>query len=176
MKFRNTEIIKTSRLLLHSITNNDDSDLKDILVNEEIGKTFMLPDFKSEDEITAMINRFKALSESSDRFVYGIYLDDKMIGFINDVEIGDDHVELGYVIHPNFKGNGYATEALRAAISEIFASGFYTVRTGAFYGNDASIRVMQKCGMSKEAYEDEIEYKGIIHRCVYYNIKNKNPL
>ena len=171
MKFRNTEIIKTARLLLHSIKNKDDEDLKNILTNEEIGMTFMLPDFKSEDEITAMIARFKALSESSDRFVYGIYLSDKLIGFVNDVDIGKSHVELGYVIHPDFKGQGYATEALRAAIDEIFASGFKKVQTGAFAGNDASIRVMQKCGMSKEAYEDEIEYKNKIHKCVYYSIE-----
>ena len=176
MKFRNTKAIKADRLVLRSFTDKDYAALSALLVNEEIGKTFMLPDFKSEEEKTAMCQRFKALSESADRFVYGIYLSDELIGFINDVEITEDSVELGYVIHPDYKGNGYATEALRAAIDEIHASGFQLVRTGAFEENLASMRVMEKCGMTKEAYENQIKYKGIVHKCIYYSTKSKNPL
>ena len=48
--------------------------------------------------------------------------------------------------------------------------GFDCVRTGYFEENTASGRVMQKCGMHKIDLEEEIEYRGISHHCLYYEI------
>ena len=33
------------------------------------------------------------------------------------------------------------------------------------------IRVMEKSGMKREEKTDEIEYRGAVHRCVYYSIR-----
>ena len=41
---------------------------------------------------------------------YGIYLNDMLIGFVNDCGIEADEIEIGYVIHPDYKGLGYATD------------------------------------------------------------------
>ena len=67
-----------------------------------------------------------------------------------------------------FKNKGFATETLSACIDLIFQSGFKTVKAGAFEENFASQRVMQKCGMTLTGEEEQIEYRGEIHRCVYY--------
>ena len=171
MKFKNTTIIKTERLSLHSIGDSDRDSLIELLKNEEIGKTFMVPDFKSQEQEDRMFETFKRLSVSDERFVYGIYLDDKLIGFINDVDITDSAVEVGYVIHPSESGKGYMTETLKAAVSEIFDSGFTTVKASAFVGNEASMRVMEKCGMVLSGEEESVEYRGEIHRCICYERK-----
>ena len=42
---------------------------------------------------------------------------------------------------------------------------------GAFAENLSSIRVMEKCGMQKLAKRADIEYRGKLHRCVYYAVK-----
>jgi RimJ/RimL family protein N-acetyltransferase len=63
---------------------------------------------------------------------------------------------------------GYMTEALKLAINELFDLGYQEVIAGAFSENAASIRVMEKSGMSKITKSDEIEYRGMIHTCVYY--------
>ena len=168
MKFKNTPIIKTDRLCLRAIDDGDREGLIDLLKNEEIGKTFMVPDFKSREQELKMFETFKRLSSSDERFVYGIYLDDRIIGFINDVDINEDTVEIGYVIHPSVSGRGYATEALNVAIGEIFASGFTIVKASAFEGNIASMRVMEKCGMVRTGEEESVEYRGITHRCICY--------
>ena len=42
-----------------------------------------------------------------------------------------------------------------------------------FEENIASKRVMEKCGMIPIGKEEYIEYRGVVHRCVYYSIKQK---
>ena len=168
MKFRNTPIINTSRLSLRFINDADMDDVIKLLTNEEIGTTFLLPIFKSRDEEIKTFDKFKYMSASEDYFMYGICLHNKVIGFINVVEIKGSEVEVGYVIHPDHKNNGFATEALGAAIQELLDSGYTAVKTGAFEDNIASIRVMQKCSMQRVEEEDFIEYRGRVHRCIYY--------
>lgn len=46
--------------------------------------------------------------------------------------------------------------------------GFRKVKAGYFEENEASRRVMEKCGMKQLSYTDEIEYRGITHKCLYY--------
>ena len=107
--------------------------------------------------------------------MYGISLNGRFIGLINDVEIQDGRIELGYAIHPDFKGRGYATEVLTAAIDALFQAGISVVETGAFEENLASIRVMEKSGMTRIDKKDSIEYRGNPHRCIYYQKSVQNP-
>ena len=163
--------IHTERLCLAGITDRDVDDMIALLTNEEIKRTFMLPDFQSHEEEKRMFERFKNLSNASDRFVYGIYKNDRLIGFINEVDVHGAEIEVGYVVHPAEQNQGYATEVLRAAISTLFALGYAVVKAGAFEGNAASMRVMEKCGMHRIAYTEDIEYRGTIHCCRFYEIE-----
>lgn len=61
--------------------------------------------------------------------------------------------ELGYIIHPDFAGNGYATEAAR----ELLPLGFDWLGLHRIIGrcdgrNQASARVMERLGMRREAH------------------------
>ena len=114
-----------------------------------------------------------AFSQGSDRFLRGIYLNDYLIGYINEVEKDDQFIELGYVLHPNYHNQGYMTEALAATFEPLFKKGFNEVICGAFEGNKASLRVMQKAGMKLLEKTDDIEYRGKVHRCIYYGFKNE---
>ena len=140
----------------------------DILTNDCVKQTYMLPDFPSREDAVPLFQRLVGLSGDSRRFVRGIYADETLVGFLNDVEIENGAIELGYVIHPRFQGNGYATEALGIAIGELFRLGFQAVITGAFRQNAASIRVMEKNGMTRIEKAEPIEYRGKTHICVYY--------
>jgi ribosomal-protein-alanine N-acetyltransferase len=164
-------IIKTNRLILKDISLIDQESFIDIICNEEVSLTYMVPTFKDKQEIINLFNRFIKLSNDENRFVYGIYLNNKLIGLINDVEINNDEIELGYVISPIYKNNGYATEVLSNCINTLFDIGYKVVKTGAFKENKASIKVMEKCNMIKTNVIDKITYKGIEHKCVNYIIK-----
>ncbi|WP_167959172.1 GNAT family N-acetyltransferase [Anaerosporobacter faecicola] len=167
-------MIKTKRLTLKPYEDGDQENMIDLLTNEQIKETFMIPDFQSLEQAKKMFQKLKEYSYSSEHYERGIYLQDKLIGFLNDVEIKGQQIELGYVIHPNHHNQGFATEALEVAIKELFQLGYTEVVTGAFEENVASCKVMIKCGMSRIEREDKIEYHGKVHNCIYYIIKHNS--
>lgn len=171
MKSLFTPTIYTKRLSLRSIQDGDLADLSQILNSEEIAKTYILPTFNSLEEVLSLAKKLMALSNDYTRFVYAICLDNRLIGWVNDVFMDKNTVELGYVIHPDYKNNGYATESLKASINEIFRVGFTVVKAGAFEGNVASQCVMQKSGMAKSDEIEIIEYRGNKYRVLIYEIR-----
>ena len=151
----------------------DASTMKRLLTDPIIGKTYMLPGYSDPEAALPLFQRMMDLSQDENRYLRGICIGDTLIGFLNDPEIKEKSIELGYVIDPAHHGKGYMTQALTLAIRELFAKGFETVITGAFEENTASIRVMEKCGMQRMEHTDTIEYRGKTHLCVYYSIENQ---
>jgi ribosomal-protein-alanine N-acetyltransferase len=140
----------------------------ELLTDKTVAQTYMLPDFPDQKAAVALFERLRQLSHAEDRFVYGIFTEDTLVGFLNDVEILEDSVELGYAILPRQQNNGYATQALAAAIEVLFQLGYAAVHTGAFEENIPSIRVMEKCGMTRLEKVEDIDYRGKTHRCIFF--------
>lgn len=166
-------MIRTERLLLKPFSAEDERAIFYIMTDGRVKETYLVPDFTSEEEGLKMARRLIALSEDEEHCIFGIYSEGALVGFINDVERGNGYMELGYVIAPAHQNRGYATEAFRAVIMHLFGKGFRKVIAGAFATNGASIRVMEKCGMTRINKHAEIEYRGKLHRCVYYAIKTE---
>jgi RimJ/RimL family protein N-acetyltransferase len=57
-------------------------------------------------------------------------------------------IEVGWHLHPDAWGHGYATEAARAAIDRGFATGLDAVHAVVFPDNAASIAVCRRLGMT----------------------------
>ena len=159
--------------VLRPFCDDDQQQILEILTSPVVNKTYMLPDYEKPEEAIPLFNRLMTLSEDDTHYVRCICLNNTPIGFLNDVEIEDGRIELGYVIHPNFHNKGYMTAALKLAISRLFELGYHTVQCGAFEENTASIRVMEKCGMKRMEYSDTVEYRGSCHRCIYYCATNR---
>ena len=158
-------------VLLRPIDPKDLDAVAQVLMDETIRKTYMVPDL-TYDTAMALAGRFAALSQDKSRYVRGIYAEGALVGWLNDTEISGDSLELGWVIHPQHQNRGYATAAVKAAIGELFQNGFRQVAAGAFENNIASQRVMEKAGMIRLDKTEFIEYRGSIHRCVFYAIRN----
>lgn len=156
-----------NNISLQSIAEKDIPLVADILQDDRVNPTYMVPDLTREDAMR-LSARIANLSNQKDRYVRGVYQGEILVGFLNDVGIEGTAIELGWVIAPMHQGNGYATEAVRAAITELFAKGYTTVEAGAFTENAASIRVMEKAGMTLQEKTEIIEYHGQAHICVYY--------
>lgn len=152
---------------LRVLTEADEAVLTELLTNDRIKLTYMLPDFPRREDAVPLARRLMQLSREEARFVRGMEEEGRLVGFLNDVEIGDGTIELGYVVHPDHWGKGYATAALKLAITDLFQLGYRTVLCGAFEENTASLRVMEKAGMGQLEKTDAIEYRGQVHRCVY---------
>lgn len=68
-------------------------------------------------------------------------------------------VHAGYFIYPKFWGKGYTTEALQRVLKFAFSeNNVYRVSTGCLAENAGSERVMQKCGLIKEAEHIDHEW------------------
>ncbi|MDO5400721.1 MAG: GNAT family N-acetyltransferase [Eubacteriales bacterium] len=169
MKRKNNRL-ETERLILKAYDECDRLQMIDILCNEDIKKTFMLPDFANRKQAEELFHKLIEFSRYDNHFEYGIYWDDVLIGFVNDCKIENDIIEIGYVIHPNYQGKGFATEAVSACIDELFRIGYEQIKAGFFEENIASCRVMEKCGMHKLDIENDEEYQGILHHCLYFGI------
>lgn len=164
---------KTNRLEVGPMTTADKEAILDLLTDETVGKTYMLPEYQTRLEAEPLFRRLVELSRDENRYVAGIYLDGKFIGMMNETEIEEKQIEMGYALLPANYNHGYATEAFLGAIHYLFAHGFGTVLAGAFSENAASLRVMEKCGMVRQPQTDEIHYRGMTHTCVYYAIKKE---
>ena len=162
--------ITTPRLRIKPISLADREAVLDLLTDETVGKTYMLPEYGSREEAIPLVHRLVALSEDESRYVAGIYWEDRFIGMMNETEIKDKQIEMGYALLPAYYNRGFATEAFKGVIDHLFSCGFETVVAGAFSNNTASLRVMEKCGMMKQDNTDEIAYRGTTHTCIYYAV------
>jgi RimJ/RimL family protein N-acetyltransferase len=86
---------------------------------------------------------------------------DEIVGDVGMSPADDEPgvIKVGYTIDPRSQGRGYATEVVRALIDYAFETlGATTVRAYADADNLASIRVMEKVGLTfQERFEGEDE-------------------
>lgn len=172
MKIRKDHAIVTERLVLKAFSPEDRDKLTELLRNEKLTETFMVPSYPSEDryrELADLLIRYSQPEEEK-HLEYGIFLGNELIGFLNDCGFDDESIEIGYALHPDHQGHGYATEAVKAVLGELWRMGFRKVIAGFFEENAASFRVMEKCGMKRIPKEEEIVYRGVKHRCLYCEI------
>ena len=157
----------TPRLVLKPIIPEDAPKLGAILREDIVKATYMVPELDvpaAEKLALRIIN----LSYDPKRYVRGVYCKNELIGALNDVEVCDGTMELGWFIAPAEHNKGYATEAVSAAISNLFTKGYQRIIAGAFSENKASIRVMEKAGMHPISKTEDIEYRNAIHKCVFF--------
>ena len=166
-----SESLRTARLEMKALCPEDADRAMDMLTHPDISKTYMLPEFSCREESRNLFERLMRLSLKEDCFLYGIYLHGEMIGWINETENAFPFIEVGYVIHPSFQNPGYATEALQAAIHELFGMGYTRIRAGFFAGNTPSQRVMEKSGMQPTGETVEIPYRNALHTCILFEIQ-----
>lgn len=168
--------IVTERLRLAPLREEDRDALLAILTDKEVGRTYMVPPLKTPEERDAVFAHLYQLSRAEDPFFYGIYREERLIGLIHEVERQGSSIELGYVIAPAEKNRGYASEALRAAIKILFSESWESIRAAAFAENPASMRVMEKCGMTRRGHTETIIYREQAHTCIEYAISSTQDL
>ena len=115
---------------------------------------------QSEDEYRELF-----VAEERLATVLAIELDGRVIGdvivHIEDAygqrEVRDEargrQAEIGWSLHPDLGGRGYATEAVRAVIDACFETlGLHRVHADCFAENEPSWRMMERLGMRREAH------------------------
>ena len=164
----------TKRLSVGQISEKDIPALMELLTDNTVKHTYMVPDFSSLAEVETSARRLMDRSKDPERYMAGIFLQGDLIGIIHDVMQKEDTVEIGYALLPAYYNQGYCSEAFRGVIRWMWQQGFRKVIAGAFEENKASIRVMEKCGMTLQPETEMIDYRGRQHCCVYYAVTGEN--
>ena len=171
-------ILETERLILRRVLPSDVKEMFELRSNPETMKYIPRPLLTNHEEALAHIKMMEDKIETNEGINWAITIkgDDKMLGVIGHYRIKPEHyrAEVGYMILPEYHGKGITTEAVQCVVDY----GFNTMQLHSIEGvidpeNEASQRVLQKCGFVKEAHFKENEfYDGKFIDAVVYSKLN----
>ncbi len=157
--------IETDRLILRAYELGDvpmyfrmSQRNKDHLRQFESGNAVMI--IESEQDAERVIRDFIDGWKSRKYFFLGAFLKGSQ-EFAAQVYVGVvnpdlPEFEIGYIAEVNHEGQGYVTEAVKAALAWVFNSlGAHRVRLGCDEKNLRSIRVAERCGFVREGFTRE---------------------
>lgn len=157
------EPMVTERLVLRLMTSADVDDVHAYQSREDVAR-YQLFEPRARDEVAAKVDELAAattLARDGDFLQLALELPDstgargRVIGdsFFHLASVENSRAEIGWTLHPDFMGQGYASEAAAA----VLAMAFERLRLHRVYAeldprNDASIRLCRRLGMRAEAY------------------------
>ena len=140
--------LKTERLILRRFRESDYDDLFECLSQLEDDE------FEGYPGITYQSGREQLEYRLASDVYWAAELikTGKVIGNICCTERPYGAVEVGYIINERFRRQGYALEALSAAIGELFREGAHRVCAECDPRNIRSWKLLEKAGMKREAH------------------------
>ena len=157
------EPIRTDRLTLRLMTEADVDDIHSYQSREDVCR-YLLFEARSRDEVAAKVAQHAAATTlAADGDYLQLALELPASGDTPARVIGDSYFtlaslenskgEIGWTLHPDFVGHGYASEAARAVLAIAFERiGLHRVVAELDPRNDASIALCKRLGMREEAY------------------------
>jgi RimJ/RimL family protein N-acetyltransferase len=157
--------IETDRLVLRPLRVDDLAALHGYESREDVTR-WLYWGPQSPDETRARLERklgFPSLAVEGDVLSLGITRkgSDVLVGDIVLELLSEEHRtgEIGFIVHPDHQGHGYATEAGEAVLRVAFEDvGLHRVIGRAEARNAGSARTLQKLGMRLEAHLVENEW------------------
>lgn len=151
--------IETSRLVIRQF-KPEDWQMVYSYTGDAVVMTFMEEGPMSAIQTKEFVE--KNASEQASAFPLLLKAQDQLIGhMVFHPWFAPFTYEIGWVLHPDHQGNGYATEAARALLRYGFESlHAHRVIATCQPENPASYRVMEKIGMKREAHFRKCIYRG----------------
>lgn len=153
--FKRIPTIETENLILRKIKVADYNDMFEYARLESVTRFLTWRAHADADYTRRYLQLVQDQYSDGEFYDWAVTLKEsgKMIGTCGFTSFDENNNagEVGYVINPVYAGRGYASEALR----EVINVGFMTLNLHRIYarcmdGNRASLRVMEKCGMTYE--------------------------
>ena len=163
--------IETKRLIITQFTM-DMAQAVHLQSLDEDNRRFV-PDevFETVEDAADTVGFLMGVYENGDGpLVYPVLLKDgTYIGYVQAVPFDDGTWEIGYHIGADYTKKGYATEAVKAFLPVILPKlGLSRIKGICLADNTASMKVMERCGFTKE-FEGDGPYQGNERRiCRYY--------
>ena len=149
--------LKTPRLILNQFTLGDAPEVNAICSNKAIADTTAhIPHPYTKEMATEWIQTHKDNYQAGKSAIFAIRVqsNNRLIGTISfQIDQQCDRGELGYWIRKEERGNGYCTEAGKAIIQFGFEDlNLNKIKAEHMTRNDASGKVLEKLGLTKEGH------------------------
>lgn len=168
----------TERLILDPVRASDKEDyFHNISHDKRVLETFICRYAETLEDFDFSVYLTK-YQENNHLFALRLKETGRLIGILIYFDETEDSCEIGYGLGSNYWGQGCATEAVGRFLTYLlYEKGFGTVYASFFTGNDASRRVMEKCGMGFHHFsEKELTYRGKKRDLTYYSICRKTDV
>ncbi len=164
--FSNMPTLQTERLLLRPMHPLDAEDMFSYAHREDVTRYLLWSPHPSIAYTRDYLHYIQERYALGDFYDWAIIEREsrRMIGTCGFTRINtsDNSGEIGYVLHPDFWGRGYASEAAGRVMEFGYSElSLHRIEARFMQGNERSLRVMEKLGMKFEGYHaDEIFVKG----------------
>lgn len=177
LNHKGTIVLETDRLILRPFKKEDAIEMyNNWATDEQVTRYVTWPPHKSLDESENIINLWIKENKNIENYHWAIEIkeDNSVIGTIGllGVDNRNENSELGYCISKDYWNKGITTEAASSVINYALKEvGFTRITARHQIGNDASGRVMEKCGLTYEGTLRKIlkNSSGEIVDCKYYS-------
>ncbi|MEC0255865.1 GNAT family N-acetyltransferase [Paenibacillus lautus] len=175
-------ILETKRLKLREIQHQDAGAIYSCFSNDEVTRYYGQDTLTTPEQAIHMVELFATNYAEKRGIRWGIERKDTqgLIGTIGYNVWSPRHkrAEIGYEIHPEFWGQGYAIEAASAVIAYGFqVLGLTRIGAVVFLENQASHALLTKLGFEAEGILRQYIYQnGVAHDTRVYSILKTNHL
>ena len=162
--------METERLIIDSIRETDkEAYFRNISHDRKVLETCICKYADSLEEFD-----FAPYLNSPALYAVRLKETEELIGILVLFDETESSCEIGYGFGSRHWNRGYATEAVGRFIRYIFEEkGIKTVFASFFTGNEASRRVMEKCGMTYSRFSPkELTYLGVERDLTYYAVSS----
>lgn len=169
--FSDIPTLETPHLLLRRMNVTDAADMFDYARQDQVTRYLTWESHKSLDHTKQYLRYVQRQYADGDLYDWSVVEREsgRMVGTCGFTSFDYDNScgEIGYVINPSRAGRGYATEAVQRVMAFGFSRlGLHRIKALFMEGNEASRRVMEKCGMRCEgtfvrAFRIKNEYRTV---------------
>ena len=173
-------VLETPRLLLRRMTDNDAEGVFRLRSNPETMKYVPRPLAQTIDDALAHVAMIDSKIENNEGINWAITFKDSndFIGIIGifRIEFENYRAEIGYMLLPEYHGQGIASEAIARVVRYGFEDmKLHSIEAIIDPGNTASAKVLEKNDFVKEAHlRENAFYNGRFLDTVIYSILNTN--
>lgn len=177
MAFDPSVVIETKRLRLRFVESKDRHDIYVNINHDKDVLTYFLDRYREKEE-DMTLDKVIAYFKQAERYIFALERKDtgEVIGMILQCSSPDIYFkssEVGYAIGKKHWNQGYVSEAFKAMIDFLFSIGVHKVTASYLEGNEASKRVMEKCGLVYEGRKkDDVYYHDRFYDTENYYIIN----
>ncbi len=178
--FAQFPVLETARLSLRSLLISDASAILDLYGDERVMRYHPEPVFTSETRAHRFIQFCQRAFLDHRLIRWGVALKacDHIIGTVgmHNIDVLNDHVEIGFDIVPGYWRCGYGAEAVRAVLGFAFdVMAINRIEAHTMLDNGASIQLLQKLGFQFEGILRQYGFwKGVFHDIRMFSFLRKD--